>query len=115
MKKKYDNPVSHSVSFLKSIRITAKRKILFLPHALSQMSRPERMISASEVRTVIEKGEIIEDYPEDKRGHSCLMLGKGINNRVVQVVCTPREDYLAIITAYLPSKFEWKNHFRERK
>jgi len=40
----------------------AKQKILFLPHAVKQMSRTERMISTSEVRHVIEKGEVIEDY-----------------------------------------------------
>jgi len=115
MKKRYDKPTNNSRSPLEYIQAAAKRMVLFLPHALSQMSRPERIISASGVRAIIEKGEIIEDYPEDKRGHSCLILGKGINNRVIHVVCTPREDYLAIITAYLPSELEWKNNFREKK
>lgn len=31
----------------------------------------------SEVRAVILEGEVIEDYPEDARGHSCLMIGQG--------------------------------------
>lgn len=56
------------------VRRSAKKKLLFLPHAINQMSRPERMITAREVKQVVEKGEIIEDYPEDNRGHSCLML-----------------------------------------
>ncbi|MCU1236766.1 MAG: hypothetical protein JWP63_4733, partial [Candidatus Solibacter sp.] len=30
------------------------------------------MISVVEVRRVVMRGEIIEDYPEDARGHSCL-------------------------------------------
>jgi len=41
----------------------AKKKYLFLPHALRQMNRPERMISTAEIRKVIEQGEIVEDYP----------------------------------------------------
>jgi hypothetical protein len=36
---------------------------------------PDRMISTAEVRQVITQGHIIEDYPEDARGHSCLLLG----------------------------------------
>ncbi|MBT3258836.1 MAG: YgiT-type zinc finger protein [Deltaproteobacteria bacterium] len=37
------------------------------------MSRPDRMISASDVRMAIEQGELVEDYPEDAWGHSCLI------------------------------------------
>ncbi len=32
------------------------------------------MISMAEVRRVIENGELVEDYPEDVRGNSCLIL-----------------------------------------
>src|SRR5438093_10457964 len=56
---------------LQQIRQAAARKILFLLHAVQQMSRPERLISAAEVRHVVAMAEIIEDYPEDPRGHSC--------------------------------------------
>ncbi|OHB75185.1 MAG: hypothetical protein A2Z34_01585, partial [Planctomycetes bacterium RBG_16_59_8] len=87
---------------------------LFLPHALRQMMRPDRMISRAEVRQVIEKGDVIEDYPEDARGHSCLLLGFGEGDRPVHVVCTPKEDYLAIITAYLPDEHDWTRDFRMR-
>ena len=72
------------------------------------------MIRASEVRAVVEAGEIIEDYPEDVRGHSCLMLGRGGGNRAIHVVCSPKEDYLAVITAYLPDPDEWAEDFRGR-
>ena len=72
------------------------------------------MISRAEVRQVIEKGDVIEDYPEDARGHSCLLLGFGEGDRPVHVVCTPKEDYLAIITAYLPDEHDWTRDFRMR-
>ena len=72
------------------------------------------MITPSEVRRVIEKGNVIEDYPEDARGHSCLLLGWGDENRPVHVVCTPKDGYLAIITAYLPDVNEWTPDYRER-
>jgi len=34
-----------------------------------------RRISVQEVREALENGEIIEDYPDDKYGPSCLVLG----------------------------------------
>jgi hypothetical protein len=57
---------------------------------------------------------VIEDYPEDARGHSCLLLGRGDGGRPIHVVCSPKDDFLAIITAYLPDETEWSSDFRNR-
>ena len=73
------------------------------------------MISTKEIRMVIEGGEIVEDYPDDSRGHNCLMSGNGEGDRPVHTVCSPKDDYLAIITAYLPDKDQWSDGFRVRK
>ncbi len=100
---------------LQKVQRAAEKRLLFLPHAVKQMSRPERMITVSEVRSVVSKGQIIEDYPEDPRGHSCLMLGKGMGKRTVHVVCSPKADYLAIIAAYLPTIDEWDEGFSKRR
>ena len=94
---------------LTQVRRAAARKILFLPHAVQQMLRPDRMIRRSEVRLVIEQGAVIEDYPTDARGHSCLLLGAGVGARPIHVVCAPKADYLAVITAYLPDRDEWSD------
>jgi hypothetical protein len=102
-------------NIIQLVKSAAKKKILYLPHAVSQMNRPERMISTIEVKKVIEKGRVIEYYPEDRRGESCLILGKGEENRSIHVVCAPKEDFLAIITAYLPDDEMWKNNFSERQ
>jgi hypothetical protein len=85
-------------NFLKEIKRALNKRILYLPHAIRQMSRPDRMISPEGVRNVIEQGEIIEDYPNDQRGHSCLMCSYSIGDRPLHVICTPKGDYLAIIT-----------------
>jgi hypothetical protein len=103
------------VGILQQIRQVATIKILFLPHAVQQMSRPERMISAAEVRRVVRTGSIIEDYPDDPRGHSCLLLGYGHGRRPLHVVCAPKTEYLAIITAYLPNPDVWTDDFQTRK
>ena len=96
------------------VRAVAARRVLFLPHALRQMLCPSRMITRAEVRRVLAEGEVIEDYSEDIRGHSCLLLGWGDEDRPIHVVCSPKEDYLAIITAYLPDVSEWSGNFRAR-
>lgn len=102
-------------SVLDQIRAAAQRRILFLPHAVRQMTRPNRMISPSEIEAVINAGELVEDYPEDVRGHSCLVLGSGDGGRPIHVVCAPKPDYLAVITAYIPHPDQWSADFKERK
>lgn len=99
---------------LTKVRAASNKRRLYLPHALRQMARPDRMISAAEIRAVIERGKVIEDYPEDSRGHSCLMLGFGSNDRPIHLVCSPKDDYLAIVTAYIPEPDKWTSNFSVR-
>lgn len=106
--------MSGDIDILTKVRQAAAKRILFLPHGVRQMSRPDRMITTSEVRRVVDEGEVIEDYPQDVRGHSCLMLGYGEGGRAIHIVCSPKDEYLAVITAYLPNKDEWSDDFRVR-
>ncbi len=101
-------------NILDLVKESAAKRILFLPHAVRQMSKPDRMITTKDIRHAIKNGEVIEDYPEDTRGHSCLVFGIR-TDRQIHVVCSPKDEYLAIITAYLPSKEDWNNDFKIRK
>jgi len=91
------------------------RRAAFLPHAVRQMARPDRMITPNEIRAVIMQGELIEDYPKDARGHSCLLHGRGVGQRYLHVVCAPKNDFLVVITAYLPTEAEWEQDLRTRR
>ena len=93
---------------------SAKKRILFLPHAINQMSRPERMITPDEIREALFNGEVIEEYPEDSRCESCLVLHTE-QNRVIHVVCSPKNEYLAIITAYQPAPEQWSADYKTRR
>lgn len=95
------------------VRTSASKRVLFLAHAVRQMARPERMITPEEVESVVKKGELVEDYPDDARGHSCLLLGSG-EGRPIHVVCAPKDDYLAIVTAYVPDAGQWSSDFKRR-
>ena len=80
-----------TVAFIETVRAAARKRILYLPHAIEQMNAPEEMITTDKVRLVIFDGEIVEDYPEDIRGHSCLMLGHSPEGqRPIHVVCSPQ-------------------------
>ncbi len=93
---------------------SAQKKILFLPHAIKQMSRPDRMISTNEIKEAIINGEIIEEYPEDARGESYLVYHSQ-KNRTLHVVCSPKNEYLAIITAYIPVTDQWSSDLKTRR
>ncbi|WP_369406453.1 DUF4258 domain-containing protein [Candidatus Thiosymbion oneisti] len=67
-----------------------------------------------EVRDAVLYGEIIEEYPEDRRGKSCLIYHVK-HNRAIHVVCAPKTEYLAIITAYLPAPDQWSANFKSRR
>jgi hypothetical protein len=78
----------------------------FSDHAVKRMIK--RSISRQEVETVISKGEIIEEYPDDKYSPSCLVYGKTESARDlhVQVSLPP---VVVVITAYEPDPEEWEN------
>lgn len=103
------------MTILDVVKQAAEKKLLFLPHAIRQMSRPERMITPQEVEKVVMTGELVEDYPHDSRGHSCLLLGFGDANRAIHVVCSPKTEYLAVITAYLPDTEQWSSDYQRRR
>ena len=96
-------------------RAAAAQRILYLPHAIRQMVRPDRQITPTEVQKIVLEGELIEEYPENVRGPSCLLLGFGEGRRPIHVVCAPKEGYLAVITAYLPDPDQWEPDFKRRK
>lgn len=100
-------------AFVDTVREAARKRILYLPHALDAMNAPSELITAGEVRQAISEGKIVEDYPEDVRGHSCLMLGYG--KRPIHVVCSPKDEYLAIITVYVPDRRRWESDSKTRK
>lgn len=104
-----------SLEFRNLVLSAAQRSILFLPHALEQMASPERRITRAEVKDVVYSGEMIENYPNDPRGHSCLLSGLTSSGRPIHVVCAPKEDYLVVITAYPPDPERWSEDFSMRK
>ena len=74
----------------------------------------ERYISPNEVKYAMLSGEVIEDYPDDKYGPSCLIYGVNREGRILHVQCSI--DPVWVITAYDPTlnPDEWEADFKRR-
>ena len=86
----------------------------FSKHAVDQSII--RDISIVEMGEAISGGgEIIEDYPEDKYGPSCLILGFTKTGRPLHIQCSyPSRPLIKVITLYEPDPNLWVD-FRVRK
>ena len=93
----------------------ASREWLYTKHAVDRAI--ERGIWSHEVEEAIEVGEIIEDYPKDKYGLSCLVLGWTERRRPLHIQVTyPRpSEKIKVITLYEPDLKEWEEGFKKRR
>jgi hypothetical protein len=87
----------------------------FSKHA--EREREIDMIYTWELEHALRDCEIIESYPDDLRGASCLVLGF-CGSRPIHAVCTIKTDpnELLLITVYDPSKRpdKWVENYRKR-
>ncbi len=85
----------------------------FSKHAVDQSI--VRRISVQELREAVASGEVIEDYPEDKYGPSCLVYGMTQVGRPLHIQCSdPSRSAVKIITVYEPDPNRWAD-FRKRR
>ena len=76
----------------------------------------QRGIAPEEIQQAIADGEIIEDYPDDYYGPSCLILGYTGARRPLHVHCTyATRPRVKIITVYQPDRSEWLENYRVRR
>ncbi len=74
-----------------------------------------RHITVRELREAIANAELIEDYPNDKYGPSCLLLGFTLVGRPLHIQCShPARPRIKIVTIYQPNIELWID-FRVRR
>ena len=78
--------------------------------------RQAERIPIADVEEALLNGEILEDYPNDPRGPSCLVLGHRSPGYPIHVVCgqTP-SGRLRLITVYIPSQPKWVDERTRRR
>jgi hypothetical protein len=74
----------------------------------AEKEREEEGISLKDIKNAIIKGQIIEEYPNDPRGKSCLINGLSLDDQPIHVVCGYEKGFpIRIITTYRPQKPKW--------
>ena len=88
-------------------------KILFSDHIISQMFR--RNISLVEVKFILNTGEVIREYTDDKQYPSFLILGF-IDHRPLHLLVAKDSDTrnCIMVTAYEPDKNLWSPDFKTK-
>ncbi len=81
----------------------------------AQQEMVEENITLDEVLQVIATAQILENYPEHKRGSCCLLNGVTHTGRPVHVVCTTAQPTLIIITVYEPKLPKWVTPTQRRQ
>lgn len=79
----------------------------------AQQERLEEDLDVIQIEAaIIDQGELLEDYPNDPRGQSCLVLGF-VGGRPIHVVlgwATMKSEtrrMLRLITVYTPTEPKW--------
>ena len=85
---------------------------------LSKHAEEERrkdFLTLNNLKDALFCGKIIESYPDDPRGPSCLVLGWS-DESPVHLVCGQYESgKTLIITVYKPDPKKWDQNFEVRK
>src|SRR5579863_2923210 len=84
---------------------TASGAFRVTQHAHQEMV--EEQIGLDEILAALQRGEILEHYPEHRRGACCLVSGQTGKGRPLHIVCTTAQPLLILITAYEPKAPKW--------
>ena len=68
-------------------------------------------LSIAEVEEALSSGRMLEQYADDGRGESCLMVGFTKKGKPLHIVCGKAGDTMAIITVYIPTAPKFVNPF----
>ncbi len=82
-------------------------------HCLERMQ--ERDISIADVKSCLQTGEIIENYPDDFPHPSCLIFGHTKENKILHIVVGTDDNSLFFITAYFPNTDKFEKDLKTRK
>jgi hypothetical protein len=85
----------------------------FTEHAVDQSII--RHITVQKIREAFANSQIIEDYPDDKYGPSCLVLGFTVADRPLHILRShPSRQLVKIVTLHEPDPDQWID-FRTRR
>ena len=86
----------------------------------AQQERLEEDLDVTEIEAALVQGEILEAYPDDPRGESCLVVGYAGAQPIHAVVGWARTtseegNILRLITVYIPQPPKWNDPRTRRR
>jgi Domain of unknown function (DUF4258) len=72
-------------------------------------------VTLDEILAAIAVGQIVENYPEHRRGSCCLLYGHSPKGHPLHIVCTTAYPLLIIITVYIPKPPKWLSPTQRRQ
>ncbi len=106
--------MTSDAELLRSIRAEIlEGRYRFTLHAVQEATRDRTAVEDVVSAILDENAVIIEDYPEDARGPSCLILGTQSGSPLHLVVAYPPDP--AVITAYRPDPDKWVDYRTRRE
>ncbi len=91
---------------IERIKILAKTGAIRLSeHAIGELAADG--FSMDDLLAAIDTGALIEDYPDDRRGASCLIHGRAKDGRALHAVCATWTPDVVVITVYEPKPPKW--------
>jgi hypothetical protein len=92
-------------------RLQAKvreRKYRLTSHAEREREADQITVQEIDEAVLSDACKLVEDYPTDPRGHSCLILGWTHVDLPIHLVCGHLyEEEFVVITIYRPSPEQW--------
>ena len=89
--------------------------VRFTQHAYQEMTDED--ITAGEIVQAISTDQVLENYPDHRRGACCLLYGMTQTGRNLHIVCTaaqPEQPVLVVITVYVPQLPKWVTPTKRR-
>lgn len=81
----------------------------------AEEERRNDSLEITDLKAALMNGKIIEEYPDDPRGPSCLVLGYS-GETAIHIVCGKyASGKTLIITVYKPDPLFWDARFEKRK
>jgi len=91
----------------------ATENIRITQHAQQEMV--EEDVTLAEVLQALATAQILENYPEHRRGACCLLNGLTHKGRALHIVCTVARPVLIVITVYEPKLPRWVTPTQRRR
>ncbi len=73
----------------------------------AQQEMVDENVKVDDIYDAIATGQVLENYPQHRRGACCLLCGHTHQGRFLHIVCTTANSKLIVITVYEPRPPKW--------